>query len=1189
MASCGSLPPLATNGKTFICDPKINNCTESKASIKLKFLTPRDKEVLVIRNFQLSLKNNKYEFKRLEQLLKSYNSNGELVTINSTCIDIDKQVPLLMHSQRAILENVIFCHQEETNWPFTEAGNLKKVFDEIFDTAKYTKALEDLKEINKNYNSKAKELKTKIELIAKDYEQYRKINTHIDLTNNKIQEINSVVEELTENINKARKDYNQIIEYEEQFRQKEIEINMCKMKIQEKSKQIANVQSDPFFQDFTSTEDCYQKFLSDYNIFVKNYSNLNDEERYINSRNSLDKFKIDLRNISEEIFTYDAQIYSKNNIITNFINNKSEIIYQLNNIENLELKFTNENDYRDILLSLETKESEFKEKLASVEDKKKGFETKVNERLNEFEVQKILIKNKRLEIDILEKKKTELMKLINNTNYNSIKLSEVNSKILKVHDEISKIENLEIKSLNFIISNFEENLKKLSIIIAEYPAVGAYKNSEVSQIYITKLKENIQKLDKTYLIVKEKISNFNLTFNTKYSTNDDDLSNSLQEIINFINSKREDIVEEKQKLRDEQCIINTQIEMSEKNLNKLKEETRNNSRQGESLFKDIRYLFEKLNIPIGQEQNLNENVPKLLIFRTELEALITNLQNEKTTKSMEIKFLEEYLTSLQEENECVFCNKSASKSEISQIRKNLSNKISELSKLNINLKTKLDEKVSLMEEITKCDLVIKKLESLVDENNKNCNKQNELEKDLNAFLYKRKQFENSSKEKTLMIIQLEKFLGVNSGADEEIYRLKNEIKQIKNLVEEYCRNLDIQIMNTDRNTLISILDQKTNSFSEYQKIQEEISSINFQIKEKQSQSGVLHMRLNKLHNDLRLLENEKQNLSKNSDSTDLNSKIFEIDTEISSKKIEIETQEVEMNKIKEIQTMLTIKSADFEKICYEKGLKYRTLLEKINYYKIKIGLAMSDIEKVVKHYNQYNHMEVDGENTSNLNAISILNSMIENLKREKEIKENSKSFIEKEISRVTDELGLQESEKKKFAMKENLYKNNIMIYNLKKELLDLNDYLSKNENKILINSKISSAKEKISEKLNLLNSEYNLNLGKRHELNNNLNKLTSDLRNDNYFDIDTRYNKLKVEYILSIETSKQVEGYYEALDQSLLKYHAKRMEEINKLINYYWSMTYKGSDIKWIEIRSDVEKAARSRSYNYRIVYGTSE
>jgi len=57
----------------------------------------------------------------------------------------------------------------------------------------------------------------------------------------------------------------------------------------------------------------------------------------------------------------------------------------------------------------------------------------------------------------------------------------------------------------------------------------------------------------------------------------------------------------------------------------------------------------------------------------------------------------------------------------------------------------------------------------------------------------------------------------------------------------------------------------------------------------------------------------------------------------------------------------------------------------------------------------------------------------------------------------------------------------------------------------------------------------------------------------------------------------------------LLKYHAKRMEEINKLINFYWAMTYKNNDIKRIDIRSDVEKTAKNRSYNYRIVFNATD
>jgi DNA repair protein RAD50 len=117
----------------------------------------------------------------------------------------------------------------------------------------------------------------------------------------------------------------------------------------------------------------------------------------------------------------------------------------------------------------------------------------------------------------------------------------------------------------------------------------------------------------------------------------------------------------------------------------------------------------------------------------------------------------------------------------------------------------------------------------------------------------------------------------------------------------------------------------------------------------------------------------------------------------------------------------------------------------------------------------------------------------------------------------------------------------------------------------------------------------NINKGKVIELNNSLNKLCIELKNNSYTQIELRLNKLKTESITTNEIIKNAQEYFEAVDQSLLKYHAKHMEEINKLINYYWSMTYKGNDIKWIEIRSDVEKTLKSRSYNYRIVFGTSQ
>lgn len=47
-----------------------------------------------------------------------------------------------MGVSKPILNYVIFCHQEESNWPLEDGKKLKDRFDEIFDTSKYNKAMD---------------------------------------------------------------------------------------------------------------------------------------------------------------------------------------------------------------------------------------------------------------------------------------------------------------------------------------------------------------------------------------------------------------------------------------------------------------------------------------------------------------------------------------------------------------------------------------------------------------------------------------------------------------------------------------------------------------------------------------------------------------------------------------------------------------------------------------------------------------------------------------------------------------------------------------------------------------------------------------------------------------------------------------------------------------------------------------
>ena len=59
---------------------------------------------------------------------------------------MDTVVSELMGVSKAVLDHVIFCHQEESLWCFQSDRELQSVFDEIFDTASYKSVQKKLEE-----------------------------------------------------------------------------------------------------------------------------------------------------------------------------------------------------------------------------------------------------------------------------------------------------------------------------------------------------------------------------------------------------------------------------------------------------------------------------------------------------------------------------------------------------------------------------------------------------------------------------------------------------------------------------------------------------------------------------------------------------------------------------------------------------------------------------------------------------------------------------------------------------------------------------------------------------------------------------------------------------------------------------------------------------------------------------------
>ena len=207
MGSTGELPPSARSGQAFIHDPKVADATEVKAQIKLRFQNSIGKPFVVIRSFQLVQKSGgKLEKKDLDQIIQMVDENtGEKVSLTKKCADINAEVPILMGVSKAILENVVFVHQEDSNWPLGEGAVLKKKFDDIFSATKYTKALEHIRKLRVEQVGEIKDAKAKCEMLRVRKDHAVKLTATRDDNEQKARALEAQIASVDENIEKAMK------------------------------------------------------------------------------------------------------------------------------------------------------------------------------------------------------------------------------------------------------------------------------------------------------------------------------------------------------------------------------------------------------------------------------------------------------------------------------------------------------------------------------------------------------------------------------------------------------------------------------------------------------------------------------------------------------------------------------------------------------------------------------------------------------------------------------------------------------------------------------------------------------------------------------------------------------------------------------------------------------------------------
>ncbi|KZT12123.1 uncharacterized protein LAESUDRAFT_167286 [Laetiporus sulphureus 93-53] len=210
-ATTGDQPPN-TRGGAFVHDPKMANEKEVKAQVKLRFHAANGNRMLAVRNLSVTLKKNgALTMKTLESILAlADEKSGKRGAISTKCAEMDVEIPHLLGVSKAVLENVIFCHQEDSYWPLAEPSILKKKFDDIFEATKYTKALDNIKALRKDRVAELKVEKERLESLATE-------KVHADKLRKRLSEARSTVSEKTMEYEELKQKYEELVKANARF------------------------------------------------------------------------------------------------------------------------------------------------------------------------------------------------------------------------------------------------------------------------------------------------------------------------------------------------------------------------------------------------------------------------------------------------------------------------------------------------------------------------------------------------------------------------------------------------------------------------------------------------------------------------------------------------------------------------------------------------------------------------------------------------------------------------------------------------------------------------------------------------------------------------------------------------------------------------------------------------------------
>uniref|UniRef100_A0A1I8EBH5 AAA_23 domain-containing protein n=1 Tax=Wuchereria bancrofti TaxID=6293 RepID=A0A1I8EBH5_WUCBA len=1082
--------------QTFIHDMRLADRSRVDASVKLKFKDIRGRSCVVTRRIMQSKgAKGKITNKSEESTIAIEKESGEWKSLSSKVVDCKKEILNLLGLPTAILEYVVFCHQEESSWPLDEPKKLKERFDEIFQVTGYVKAIEVLRKEFKENQQELRITEGRLPLLIRQQEE--KIELH--------NEYITLKEQVAKNEKEILLNQSVLKENTAKKNLKVAELDKAEMLKRKHDMMEAEMQV------LVDQVECCSAL--DYEGGIENL------KREIESITHSDEFE-DMERNRKRI---SAEIDELNEEIKEYVAKKKEIdkaVVQLKSVQMMRDKMTVERKQ-----CLQTCWSRF------------------NLRNEQMEIPKQLH-------HLIEKRKEDISNFTN-------EMEEKQTNCQKEIDSISGVlaqltAKIELK--NEERKRLEEDIAVIKCNLME-ASTSSQKNESEELFRLDRLQDEILEQEKELEVMRE---------NEELGNNIEDLRNERNRITNKI-----------ELLKKEYCV--------RENVEEIENKIKQKSGELVKFEKDLCALKNKHQIALMEIFSTDE--PEFPLRS------VSRAQFALSQVGRELDQLSDQIASCRRKITKVVTHENEVEPRLNEIRTLLRKSQQDSGRIDgcVLLYEQWEEVVNMRKCCPLCEQSYSGIESSNVLKEKIRQRKEGFTKDAEKLIHKVKDYEAMQNE----LLEIVPYVAMLKQSNSEKEGLQENLKK----AEEKLRDVEVEFAKSKSER--DIISQKLNVI---RNVQIDISLMDNIWK---SLSDAKH--------DIKLLKTEidasdctKQSLGDMRIEIRENEKRF---TELINRLDMIQAAASERSKLlnasKELRTALCEKIVQFDSIKKSLEIKEKELEKnKQNLQKLKEQKPVVETELQMKKEQRF----IIQNETKNKEAelLCLLRDAEDAAKELEMIDKKLQDAVdstddlknrEKDLLKIDTEIGvsnakmrhlteqidcLNSKQERKHRLDDQLRKLELQerIKSLNKSLKETEWYVKAIPE---LREELSSLSHQVSDLQLMIENKRGAKL--LNEQRKRLATMEKILASSEYAEFKEEFKKEVVKKCVIKRVIEDLANYIRAVDESVVKFHAQKMEEINEVLSSLWEQVYHGNDIETIQIKSEsAGENEKKKSYNYRVV-----